>query len=167
MTEDFGQDNRISWDHYFLNMSYNISRKSRDPSTQVGAVIVAPDNQVVSQGYNGFPRGVENTEARWTIRPDKYNFIVHAERNAIYNAARQGKATEGCTMYLFYNCCPCEQCTLAVIQAGITEVVLGTSPFPGVGKGQWYDTDGDSPTMLNESKVNIRQVTDWSEPNAS
>jgi len=159
--EDFGADNRPSWDHLFLDESYNISKRSRDPSTKVGAVIASRDNQIVSRGYNGFPRGVENTKARWTTRPDKYNFIVHAERNAIYNAARQGRSTDGCTMYLFYNCCPCEQCTLAVIQAGITELVLGTVPFAGLGNGKWYDVGGDSVIMLKEAEINIRQVTDW------
>lgn len=161
MTEEFNEDNRISWDHYFLDLAYAISKRSRDPSTKVGVVIVAPDNQIVSQGYNGFPRGVHNTEERWTTRPEKYNFIVHAERNAIYNAVRQGRSTDGCTMYGFYACPPCEQCTLAVIQSGIKEFVMGTVPFPGVGKGNWYDTDGDSPAMLTESGIVMRYVDDW------
>lgn len=164
--EDFGAEGRKSWDHLWLDEAYNVSKRSRDPSTKVGVVIVDKDNQVVSKGYNGFPRGVENTEERWTTRPTKYNFIVHAERNAIYNATRQGRSTDGCTMYSFYSCPPCEQCTLAVIQAGIKEFVMGTVPFRGAGKGEWYETDGDSPVMLTESGIVMRKVDDWEIPDA-
>lgn len=80
MLEEFGEQDRLDWDTFYMDMCWNISKKSRDPSTKVGAVIVSMDNNIVSVGYNGFPRGVNNTEERWTTRPDKYDYVVHTER---------------------------------------------------------------------------------------
>lgn len=164
MREDFGATDRPDWDTIFLNLSYEIAKKSRDPSTKCGAVITTADNQIVSLGYNGFPRGVENTEHRWTTRPDKYDYVVHSERNAILNAAREGRSTKGCRMYLFYHIVPCAQCTIDLIQSGITEFVMGTFPFPGVGNGTHYNTEGASPDMLREAGVIVREVATWKAP---
>lgn len=149
------------WDEFFMDMAWAVAQKSRDPSTKVGCVIATHDNQVVSVGYNGFPRGVENYEERWTTRPDKYDYVVHAERNAILNAAREGRSTKGCKMYLYYNVPPCAQCTLSVIQSGINELILGPVDFPGVGNGTHYDTNNASPTMLQEAGVRIRRFLNW------
>lgn len=114
------------WDEYFLEIADVVRTKSKDRSTQIGAVIVGLDKQIVSTGFNGFPRGVyEADPIRWQ-RPVKYQFLVHAERNAIYNAARTGVSLAGCTMYVFGfgpPTVPCTECTKAVIQAGITRVV--------------------------------------------
>lgn len=155
----------LQWDEFFLDMAYKASLKSRDPSTKVGAVIVTQDNLIVSIGYNGFPRGVENTEERWNTRPEKYDYVVHAERNAILNAAREGRATNGCKMYLIYSCAPCAQCTLSVIQAGISELIVGSDPFPGVGNGKFYDTSSASVKMLEEAGISITIKENWSLPN--
>lgn len=158
---DYRAEFQLSWDHLFLNFALEVSRRSRDPSTQVGAVIATDDNLIISVGYNGFPRGVHNTKERWETRPDKYDYVVHAERNAILNAARIGRATEGCKMYLVYEKPPCTQCMLDVINAGIAELVLGPVPFGGVGNGKHYDTDGAGYLMLQESGILVTRVTDW------
>lgn len=167
------------WDTYFVEMAELVSTKSKDPSTKVGAVIVGPGNEIVSTGFNGFPRGVREHEIklvdpfqgimvldkerldkeRWEKRPEKYQWVEHAERNAIFNAARYGIKTEGCRMYLNWLPIPCSDCTRAIIQAGIVEIIGPTRPFTGKGEGAHYHCGEIEQTMLNESGVTIREVT--------
>lgn len=90
----------------------------------------------------------------------KYHWVEHAERNAIMNAARLGLSTIGCTMHFSCGGLPCTACTRAIIQAGITELVMIDEDFEGVGKGTHYDTDsGISEVMLNEAGVTIRRIS--------
>ena len=110
------------WDSYFMMIARSVACKSKDDSTRVGAVIVGPDHEVRTTGYNGFPRGVNDRVAgRWE-RPIKYSWIEHAERNAVCNAARTGIPLLGCTAYVTH--APCAPCARALIQAGITTLVL-------------------------------------------
>ena len=92
---------------------------SKDPSTQVGAVIVDGNNRIVSIGFNGFPQGVEDSEERLVDRETKYDIIVHAEANALMFA---NKSVEGCTLYT-WPFPPCSRCAGLIIQSGITRVV--------------------------------------------
>lgn len=113
-----------SWDDYFIRLCDVVRSKSKDPSSKIGAVIVNSDHAVVSTGYNDFPRGIANDLKKWE-RPIKYKYVEHAERNAIYNAARMGASTKGCVLYLVGfgpPSAPCTDCTRAAIQAGIVEV---------------------------------------------
>lgn len=229
------------WDKFFIEMAMLISSKSKDPSTKVGCVIVGPDNEVRSTGYNGFPRGVieladarkhapreiqksfagneymvsctcgdlitlgtarrgnwDNLEMmsveedpaslralveshehfnqpelvlhpeRWE-RPLKYDFVEHAERNAVYNAARVGIPLKGCRAYLNWEPHPCKDCAKAFIQAGITEVIGPDIDFPNhlkteaEGKGLKWDS-GDawnftvSRQMMDEAGVTYTRV---------
>ena len=116
----------MDFDTYFIEIAKTVSLKSKDPSSKIGAVIVGPEKQIISTGYNGFPRNIDETDpARWE-RPLKYSYVEHAERNAVYNAARHGIALRGCTMYFVgfgSPTVPCTECAKAVIQAGITRVV--------------------------------------------
>ena len=116
----------MDWANYFINIANTVRKKSKDPSSKIGAVIVGPEKQIISTGFNGFPRGIDETDSvRWE-RPIKYQFVEHAERNAIYNAARHGIAVRGCAMYFVGMgppTVPCVECTKAVIQSGITRVV--------------------------------------------
>ena len=114
---------RPDWDRYFITQCYLVSARSIDQSTHAGAVIVTKDNSVVSTGYNGPPRGIEFTEddARH-LAPEKYKWMEHAERNAIYNAARHGMSIDGCRLYV--NFCPCIDCSRAMVQSGISEVIV-------------------------------------------
>jgi dCMP deaminase len=109
-----------NWDEYYLTMAYMVAMRSKDNSTWIGAVIVGPDGEIRSTGYNGFPRGVEYLEERLQ-RPAKYDYTEHGERNAIYNAARAGIATKGCTMYT--HGLPCVDCARGVVQSGISRVI--------------------------------------------
>jgi dCMP deaminase len=107
------------WDTRYLSLCNAIAQFSKDPSSKVGAVIARPDNTVASIGYNGFPRGIEDTEARLKERDQKYKFVIHAEMNAILNAR---EPIHGYTLYC--NMCPCDRCAMHVIQAGIKRVVI-------------------------------------------
>jgi dCMP deaminase len=113
---------RLSWDEYFLEIARVVAKRSPDRSTQVGCVIVGQDHEVKSTGYNGFPRGVDDENDDWHARPKKYDVTEHSERNAIYLAAKNGVSTNGCTMYCTWM--PCPDCARAIIQCGITKVIL-------------------------------------------
>jgi dCMP deaminase len=111
----------MDWDSYFTSMANLVASKSKDRSTKVGCVIVGPTNEVRSTGYNGFCRGIDDwVEARHS-RPEKYLWAEHAERNAIYNAARNGIRLEDCTLYS--TVFPCSDCARGIIQSGIKRVV--------------------------------------------
>lgn len=141
-----------NWDQYFLEMTELVASKSKDPSTKVGAVIVGEDNEIRSTGFNGFPRGVnEDLPERWE-RPIKYKFVEHAERNAIYNAARIGTSLKGATMYLNFEPCPCSDCTKAVIQSGIKKIIGKMVKFSGKGT-HWEEDMKVSTVMLEEAGI--------------
>ena len=109
------------WDVRFLELAKHISLWSKDPSTQVGCVVVGPDREIRSTGFNGLPRGLEDTEERLNNREIKYPMICHAEENAIMHAARIGISLKDCTVYVTWP--PCTRCARSLIQAGVSEVV--------------------------------------------
>ena len=112
------------WDKRFLALASHIAGWSKDPSTQVGCVVVGPDREIRSTGFNGFPRGIEDSIARLENRELKYPLICHAEENAIMHAARIGISLKGCTAYVTWP--PCSRCARSLIQAGVDEVVYPT-----------------------------------------
>lgn len=154
----------VKWQPRFVALADLAASWSKDPSTKVGAVIVDPVSlAILSTGYNGFPRRVREhmvddpdalDEVRWT-RPEKYRWVEHAERNAIYNAARLGARTEGMVMFVNWEPTPCADCARAIIQAGITAVYGPTRPFSGVGKGTHYLL---CLGMLEEAGVEVHYV---------
>ena len=119
------------WDRHFLSLALANARMSKDPRTQVGSILVGPDREIRSAGFNGFPRGIADTQERLNDREVKLRLVVHGEMNAILNAARAGISTKGCTLYLaatdetglVWGGPPCTRCTVEIIQAGITEIV--------------------------------------------
>lgn len=113
------------WVDYFMGMARHAATKSKDRSVQVGAVIVGRDNAVLSTGWNGFPRGVNDNVDTRHERPEKYLWTEHAERNAIFNAAAHGISLRGSTLYT--TLMPCCDCARAIIQSGIAAIV---SPKP-------------------------------------
>ena len=112
----------MNWDRYFLDIATIVAIKSKDESNKIGAVIVGPGKEVRSTGYNGFPRGFNDDDPAKQERPLKYKYMEHAERNAIYNAARFGASVEGCTMYCQWP--PCSDCARAIVQSGIKRLVV-------------------------------------------
>jgi dCMP deaminase len=135
-------------------MAEHAATKSKDRSTKVGAVIVGTSHNVLSIGFNGFPRGVNDDVDSRHERPIKYMFTEHAERNAVYNAARHGIRLEGATLYLNGGGLPCADCARAVIQAGIVEVVSMDKPFDGKG-GMWAESERVSAEMFKEAGVRV------------
>ena len=115
----------ISWDEYFMGMAVLSSLRSKDPSTKVGAVIVSDDNKVVSIGYNGMPANLDETQLYWDKRggeglESKYLYVCHAEFNAILNT-QVGGSLKNARVYV--TLFPCNECTKAIIQTGIKEVI--------------------------------------------
>jgi dCMP deaminase len=111
----------MEWDRYFLNIAEQVKEKSKDKRTHIGAVIVGKDNEIVSTGYNSFPRGINDNIEERQERPEKYYWIEHAERNAIYNAARIGVSLRESTMYLTCGI-PCSDCAKGIISSGIKRI---------------------------------------------
>ena len=120
----------LSWDDYFMAVALLSGKRSKDPSTQVGACIVNENNIIESIGYNGFPKGCSDDEFPWEREGDtlntKYAYVVHGELNAILNC--KGKDLTGCRIYV--GLFPCNECAKAIIQAGITTVVYGEDKYP-------------------------------------
>ncbi len=113
----------INWDEYFMGIALLSAKRSKDPSTQVGACIVDDDHKVVSIGYNGMPRGIADKDLTWEKGEglhSKYLYVCHAEFNAILNI-RNGSSLKGCTVYV--TLFPCNECTKAIIQTGIKKIV--------------------------------------------
>ena len=111
----------MNWNKYFINLAYNISLKSKDKK-KVGAVLVSlNDHRIISTGYNGLPAGINDNIEERQERPEKYYWIEHAERNAIYNAARIGVSLRESTMYLTCGI-PCSDCAKGIISSGIKRI---------------------------------------------
>lgn len=153
------------WRARFIQLAQYKAQWSKDPSTKVGCVLV--DSRFwteVATGFNGFPRGVREEDptgeldpARW-VRPQKYWFTEHAERNAIYNAARRGHSTEGCWAFLNFD--PdniCADCARALIQAGITRVYgpKGVNAPPRDGGQEWRESCSIAQVMFMEAGVKV------------
>lgn len=107
------------WDCRFLDLAEHIAQWSKDPSTKVGAVIVRPDKTIASVGFNGLPRGIEDTDERLTHRGTKYALTIHAESNAVLHAR---EPLEGHTLYT-WPFQPCSNCAVTIIQTGIHRIV--------------------------------------------
>ncbi|MGM9941543.1 MAG: deoxycytidylate deaminase [Bulleidia sp.] len=144
-------ENVLTWDEYFMGLAHLSALRSKDPNTQVGAVIVDANHRVVSIGYNGFPGGVSDEEFPWGreggVLETKYAFVVHAELNAILNSQR---SVRDCTIYV--SLFPCNECAKAIIQSGITRIVYESDKYDGV------DTNIASKRMLRAAGVELVRI---------
>lgn len=138
-----------SWDEWFMGFARHAATKSKDPSTKTGAVIVSDRKRIVSVGYNGFPRGVEDHPERYEVREVKYRFIAHAERNALDNAEC---SIVGATLYATHF--PCVECAKSIVQRGIARVVVDTRADTGF-QDRWAASCGDALMILTEGGVKI------------
>jgi len=139
-----------------MNIVFLVAMRSKDLSTHHGAVIVAPGNQIIATGYNGLPRLVLDIDGSRRERPAKYIWTEHSERNALYQAARRGIATEGCRLYV--SGIPCPDCARGIIQCGLKEVVIdkiGTDNTPS----HWREAVACSLQMFKEAMINVRYWT--------
>lgn len=145
----------MDWDNYFMGLARAVSARSKDRSTKVGCVIVGPDNGVRASGYNGFPRGINDAAPERHDRPENYAWTEHAERNAIYAAAKNGIATDGCRAFLPWF--PCMDCARALVQAGIVEVV---GIRPDTSDPKWGADFIRAETLFAEAGVKVRFVAE-------
>jgi dCMP deaminase len=141
------------WDTRFLDLALHISGWSKDPSTQVGCVVVGPDREIRSTGFNGFPRGIDDTIERLEDRSQKYPMICHAEENAIMHAARIGISLKDCTAYVTWP--PCSRCARSLIQAGVSEIVY---PEDSEIPERWHDDFAIATRMFNEAGISYRSA---------
>jgi dCMP deaminase len=116
------------WDTRFMKLAREISTWSKDPSSKIGAVIVNDDRRILATGYNGFPKGIEDTEERLNDREQKYPRIVHAEMNSLMAALHSGVSVKDATIYV-YGLPVCPECTKSIISAGIKRVVVSPDPY--------------------------------------
>ena len=143
----------ISWDEYFMGVALLSGQRSKDPATQVGACIVNQQNKIVGAGYNGLPIGCSDDDFPWdkkgSFLETKYPYVCHAELNAILNNI--GMNLSGCRIYtaLF----PCNECSKAIIQSGIKEVIYLSDKYNG------SDASRASKRMLDTAGVSYRKVT--------
>ena len=141
------------WDMRFMNVAREISTWSKDPSKQIGAVAVNSDRRILATGYNGFPKGIEDTPERYENRELKYSLVVHAEMNCIYNATFNGISLKDATLYV-WGLPVCSDCAKGIIQVGINRIVMATSDVPG----KWSDSFEKSRTMFSEANVEIANI---------
>lgn len=145
--------NYITWDEYFMSIACLSAKRSKDPNSQIGCCIVSENKIILSTGYNGFPRNCSDDDFNWNSEANddlgpKYDYVVHAELNAILNA--EGKNLKGASLYTLLF--PCNECAKAIIQAGISEVIYLSSP-----ETKSYLKFEQSKQMFNASGVKLRQ----------
>ena len=143
----------MEWTEYFLNIAEQVKRKSKDQSTQIGAVIVGEDKEVLSTGYNSFPRGLDDSLPERQERPEKYFWMEHAERNAIYNAARIGVSLKNSTIYLTSGL-PCMDCARGIVNSGI-KTVYCKQVCTTKNKDKWDESQKKSLELLRECDINV------------
>ena len=151
----------LSWDEYFMGIAVLSAKRSKDPSTQVGACIVNKDNRIISVGYNGMRRCCSDDEFPWDKNDNpldsKYLYVCHAELNAILNCDRGNVRDCICYTTLF----PCNECAKAIIQSGMSEVVYMEDKYADsdsvVASKKMFDTAGVKYRLYNKSgkEVNV------------
>ena len=143
----------MEWTEYFLNIAEQVKQKSKDQSTQIGAVIVGEDKEVLSTGYNSFPRGLDDSLPERQERPEKYFWMEHAERNAIYNAARIGVSLKNSTIYLTSGL-PCMDCARGIVNSGI-KTVYCKQVCTTKNRDKWDESQKKSLELLRECDIDV------------
>jgi dCMP deaminase len=143
----------MNWTEYFLEIAEVVKLKSKDQSTQIGAVVVGEGRNVLSTGYNSFPRGLDDSLQERQERPEKYFWMEHAERNAIYNAALEGVSLKNSTIYLTSGL-PCMDCARGIVNSGI-KVVWCKRVCTTKNKEKWEESQKKSLQLLNECGVEV------------
>ncbi|MGM9969507.1 MAG: deoxycytidylate deaminase [Anaeroplasma sp.] len=151
--------NYISWDEYFMGVAILSAKRSKDPSTQVGACVVNQDKRIIGIGYNGFPKGCNDDEYPWGKSDDdklntKYPYVVHAEANAILNSTTSLKnATIYVTLF------PCNECAKLIIQSGVKQIVYMCDKYrsteSNIASRKMLDSAGITYRKINEINVSL------------
>lgn len=143
---------QAKWDRRFLELAQMVAGWSKDPSTQTGAVFVASDKSVISVGYNGFPRGIDDSAARLNDRETKYSMIVHCEMNAMMSA---NSTTKGSTLYT-WPFLSCDRCCVHMIQAGVVRAVAPKLPVEL--EERWGAAIAQTKALFAEAGVEVAEV---------
>lgn len=145
---------RHEWDHRFLMVAREVGSWSKD-STKIGAIVVDDRKRILTQGYNGFPRGIKDSESRLKDRETKLKYVVHAEMNCIYNACHHGVSLEHGTLYVSGLPC-CSECAKGVIQSGIKMVIMEFDYK--LLHGPWGDSFKITKEMFNEAGIGYHSI---------
>ena len=148
----------LDWDTYFMAVAKLSAKRSKDPSTQVGACIVSDDNRILSIGYNGTPNGFDDDVFPWDREghplETKYLYVVHAERNAILNY--RGNRKDFVNAKIYVDLFPCNECAKEIIQSGIKEVVYLSDKYSAtdevIASKRLFDAGGVIYRALDEEK---------------
>ena len=141
------------WDRRFLDLAAHVSGWSLDPSTQVGAVIADDNKKVIAMGYNGLPRGIQDTDERLNNREIKYRYIIHGEINAILNA---DISVRGTNLYV-WPLSPCSDCMKMIIQCDIKRII-----YPVISdelRARWGESLDFATSMAKEAGIELVEIT--------
>lgn len=143
----------MEWLKYFTNIAEQVKERSKDQNTKIGVVVVGQNKQIISTGYNSFPRGINDDVSERQERPEKYYWMAHAETNSIINCALNGVSTKGAIMYMTCGV-PCTDCARNIINAGIIEIWCKdecTTKNPE----KWHEHSKRSVQMFEEAGIKI------------
>ena len=139
-----------------MELTEVVASWSKDPSKKIGAVAIGSKGQVLAQGFNGFPRGIDDTDERLNDRSKKYKYVVHAEMNLIYNATFNGISLDGSTVYI-HGLPLCSECAKGLIQVGVKQIVMSEHSMEDAPE-KWIESCELSVAMLNESGIHWKTV---------
>ena len=139
-----------------MELAKVISTWSKDPSKKIGAIAIGSKGQVLAQGFNGFPRGIDDADDRLNDRETKYKYVVHAEMNLIYNATFNGISLDGSTVYI-YGLPLCSECAKGLIQVGIKRIVMSKDSLEDIDE-RWQESFELTLQLLNESGIHWKTV---------
>lgn len=145
-----------SWERKFILLAKHISIWSKDPSKKIGAVAVGSKNQILSTGYNGFPRGIDDSPERLNNRTEKYKYVVHAEQNLIYNATYNGISLDDATVFI-WGLPLCSECAKGILQVGV-RTVRWAIPKSSIDK-KWKDSYELTKELFFERGCDIKQLS--------
>jgi len=145
----------MTWDEYYINMLEVVSLKSKD-TTKTSAIIVGPNNEIRSTGYNGAPRGFNDYDKSKFQKPEKYYWTEHAERNAIYNAARVGTSVDNCCIFVSHF--PCIDCARGIVNSGIIRVIVSNKNLDAFSHkdSMYYEHKNRTIEMFRQTKVTLK-----------
>lgn len=152
-------ENELKWHKRYMKQAKDVATWSKGRRTKVGAIIVDTNKTPRNNGYNGFPRKVDESIISRHEKPAKYLYTEHAERNAIYQCAKNGIATDGCTMYVTLH--PCSGCARGIIQSGIVRVVipkLKKGSLPKEVEDYWNADFIAAAEMFEEAEVEVISI---------
>jgi len=144
------------WDKRYMELAKAVSTWSKDPSKKIGAIAIGSKGQVLAQGFNGFPRGIDDSDDRLNDREIKYKYVVHAEMNLIYNATFNGISLDGSSVYI-YGLPLCSECAKGLIQVGVKRIVMNKDSLESA-DDKWIESFELTMQLLNESGIHWKTV---------